>query len=45
MSDDAKTLMHWIGNANAAVADNEVDAAYCRECARQWAAHIIDLGC
>lgn len=45
MSDDAKTLMHWIGNAIASVADNEADSAYCRECASRWAAHIIGQGC
>lgn len=45
MSNDAKTLMFWIGNANASVADNDADATYCRECARQWAAHLIGQGC
>lgn len=45
MSDDAKTLMYWIGNANASVADNESDAAYCLNCVRRWAVYIIGGGC
>lgn len=45
MSEDAKTLMHWVGNAAASVADNETDRAYCRRCAFAWASHIIGQGC
>lgn len=44
MSDEARALMFWIGNARADVADNEKDAAYCWECARSWAAYIIGQG-
>lgn len=45
MSDDAKTLMYWVSNANACVADNESDALYCSGCARAWAAAIIAASC
>jgi hypothetical protein len=41
LSDAAQALLHYAGNAKASVADNEDDAAYCAECARRWAEHII----
>lgn len=41
MSDEAKALLHYASNANAGVADNESDRAFCEECARRWAACII----
>jgi hypothetical protein len=41
MSEEAQALMQRIGNANAFVADNEADAAYCFSCAGCSAAYII----
>ena len=41
MSEAAKALLHYVANANASVADNEQDRAYCLQCARAWAAQII----
>lgn len=45
MSDDAKTLMYWVSNAGASVADNETDSAYCLGYARAWATAIIGASC
>lgn len=41
MSAAAVCLLYFAANARADVADNAEDAAYCAECARQWAAAIL----
>lgn len=41
MSNDAKTLMFWVSQANVSVADNGLDREYCLECARKWASFLI----
>lgn len=40
MSDDAKTLLHYVANWRIGCADDS-DRALCFSCARNWAAHII----
>lgn len=42
MSADAKTLLYWISNAQANVADNDAEAEYCFKCARTWANYIFN---
>jgi len=41
MSQDAKTLLYWISNAESNVANNEAEAGYCYRCALMWAQHIL----
>lgn len=40
MSDEAKTLMHYISNWRKGCADDS-DREHCAKCAFAWAAHII----
>ena len=40
MSDDAKTLMHYVANWRIGCADDS-DKDFCFACARNWVAHII----
>lgn len=40
MSDDAKTLMHYVTNWRIGCADDS-DRDFCFACARNWAMHII----
>lgn len=44
MSDEAKTLLHYAGNARSGCADDS-DRDYCLSAAARWAAYIIGRGC
>jgi hypothetical protein len=43
MSENAKTLMHYVSNWRIGCSDDN-DKDFCFSCARKWAMHIIMQG-